>query len=833
MSTNSKIGKVTASRDFLKSVPDSELLIEAAMRRGQSMSKLIEPSSPSLITVDLKRWKQAMFSATNVDHPDMNAMYDVYENIRIDNSLTSNIDTTILKVQQAKFNLIDKAGKPNAEAKKLLERQWFLDFLKIAMESRYEGFRLGEAFYFNDVGELAEFKCVDKYHVKARQAIVTKYPYDEEGQSYLEPPLSLFYIPMGDPTDMGILHKVAPIVLAKKYAIAHWGEFNEKMGIPFRTVTTNASNTKRQEQLGIIMDKMGSAGWAVLHENEKVELMDMAGSDPTRCFEGLINLLNSERAMLIMGQSSTSNSDSNKGTYGSMAILQDISNDRHEANLTYIKYLFNDSLLPRLIQLSPAYKIFEGLTLDWDKSVDLKVNEVVDYVVKLSDVYNIPAEWVTQKTGIPIEGIKTTDPALKPVPVPKKKSPVANIAAIYKPCCSHQLNITAAATPDFEPDFNRIARELFDAKHNGKIDMAVITKTANYLQAAITGNYGKPVDAIDRQMLASLKNNVWVFSGFKTYQTLKEASSKLIDEKGNTRSFSEFKTEVLKLNEKYNGTYLKAEYDHAIVGSQMASQWQDIQRNKETLPYLKFVATEDARTTAICRSLDGTTLPVDDPFWSEHYLPLHWHERSLIQQVASGTITPASTVKDLVKLTSDEIKPMFKQNIGKEGVLFPDNHPYFDTNAKDRAAVKEAATVARIRETRETVKQWSKKNIDELKGTNYKVATAEFDVINLRRGDVRVITSKPHAQAADAYMAIMDMKALFSESKYLGWSSDVKKKLLGNYHQDVDKWLYYEVSIADEISYLNVMFTKGEYRLHSISDKGAFSKRKVQNKAKK
>ncbi len=44
--------------------------------------------------------------------------------------------------------------------------------------------------------------------------------------------------------------------------------------------------------------------------------------------------------------------------------------------------------------------------------------------------------------------------------------------------------------------------------------------------------------------------------------------------------------------------------------------------------FFRFTAVLDKRTTDICRSLDGTMLPVDDPFWRLHSPPLHDRCRS-------------------------------------------------------------------------------------------------------------------------------------------------------------------------------------------------------------
>jgi len=679
MSTNSRVG---ASHKILKFVPDNEILVEAALRRGQPLSTLIKPSSTSFQRIDLKKWKEAKRSATAED-PDLTLLYEVIDDIQVDLTLSANIETRILKLQQSKFNIVDKNKKPIDDAKSLFERQWFLDFIHHAITSRFEGYSLLELYEFREDGELAKCERVNKYHVKPHKGIVVKELGDDKGWGYLDGAQAPFYLPVGKATDLGLLYKAAPAILAKKYAIGHWSEFNEKMGIPFRSVHSSNMDKVRQSQLAIILENMGSAGWAVLNKDEELKLHTIAGTDPTRCFEALINILNAEQAMHLLGQSSTSNSNNNKGTYGSMEILQKISKDRHEADLTFLQYLINDILIPRLVQLSPAYRSLANLKLEWDRSEDLTVSEVVDYVVKLSSEFEVDPEFVTLKTGIPIIGRKTTTPSAT-LPSDKKKSLEAKIRGLYgASCCNKQaLNSPAAAsTPGFLKIVLKVAKAMFEGKKTGVIDRDLLKKTAEHLQEAVTSGFGFSLDdedlsTRDLEMLKAIHKNMFVFSGVKTYQQLRAISDKLIGEDGKARQWGEFKKEVLKVHNNYNVTYLKAEFDHAIVSSQAIRQWQEIQDTKDTLPLLQFDATLDNRTTDICISLDGVTLPADDEFWDKHFLPLHWGERSVIRKLSSGKIT------DKKDILLPDLKPMFENNVGKTGVAFPDTHPYYDEISK-------------------------------------------------------------------------------------------------------------------------------------------------------
>lgn len=65
-------------------------------------------------------------------------------------------------------------------------------------------------------------------------------------------------------------------------------------------------------------------------------------------------------------------------------------------------------------------------------------------------------------------------------------------------------------------------------------------------------------------------------------------------------------------------------YDANIRSAQAAGDWVRIQRVKEVLPYLEYLTSTSERKRPLHLSWVGTTLPVDDAWWSTHYPPNGW-----------------------------------------------------------------------------------------------------------------------------------------------------------------------------------------------------------------
>ncbi len=78
---------------------------------------------------------------------------------------------------------------------------------------------------------------------------------------------------------------------------------------------------------------------------------------------------------------------------------------------------------------------------------------------------------------------------------------------------------------------------------------------------------------------------------------------------------------------------LKTIFDTNLRTSYAHGRWQRIQRLKDRMPYLRYVAVHDNRTRDQHRAWHGIVLPVDHPFWETHFPPNGWRCRCTVQQM--------------------------------------------------------------------------------------------------------------------------------------------------------------------------------------------------------
>jgi SPP1 gp7 family putative phage head morphogenesis protein len=232
-------------------------------------------------------------------------------------------------------------------------------------------------------------------------------------------------------------------------------------------------------------------------------------------------------------------------------------------------------------------------------------------------------------------------------------------------------------SPEMAREAARVARGIYTGNiTQGTIDPALTKLVAQELRKAVIEGFGKDLPDIiygtpEYKKLAHLETNVYHFAAAKNYQQLRSFTQALTDEAGNTRSWGDYKEEAAKISQEYNGRWLKTEYDSAIGGGQMAGKWVEAEKHKDTAPWLRYDTVGDSRVRQTHRALDGVIKKVEDPFWNTWYPPNGWNCRCDVTQLLHGAETLSID-------TPDDVPPMWQVNLGKEGMVFPPKHIYYD-----------------------------------------------------------------------------------------------------------------------------------------------------------
>ena len=244
--------------------------------------------------------------------------------------------------------------------------------------------------------------------------------------------------------------------------------------------------------------------------------------------------------------------------------------------------------------------------------------------------------------------------------------------------------------------FDAVAKLIYE---NGGFDIsqledpaarAVINETLRVLSTAIDSGLPHEVPETVRY---ALENNAFIFSGFKTFHSMREIGLSMVTDKGDIKPFNLFLNDVKTINNKYNHNYLYAEYNHAVGTSLMAAKWLDFEKDSDRYD-LQYRTANDDRVREEHALLHNTTLPASDPFWDKYYPPNGWNCRCTVVQVRKGkypTSDPQLAMKRGDNCTDGVKQRMFRYNPGKTMQLFPPKHPYYKAPDNAKKTIEEVA----------------------------------------------------------------------------------------------------------------------------------------------
>lgn len=182
----------------------------------------------------------------------------------------------------------------------------------------------------------------------------------------------------------------------------------------------------------------------------------------------------------------------------------------------------------------------------------------------------------------------------------------------------------------------------------------------------------------NRVFLDAVKHANEVFAAFKTHAMGKSMASKLLDDNGNLKPFDKWMKDISSISSHHVGSWLKTEYNTAVLRAHNAADWRSFIENKDIMPNLRWMPTTSPDAEAVHRGYweKKLTLPVEHPFWNKHHPGDRWNCKCSLE----STDDPASPDDVIDDLPVEPAQRGLENNPGKDGKIFNDTHPYFPKN---------------------------------------------------------------------------------------------------------------------------------------------------------
>lgn len=330
------------------------------------------------VTNSIQAYKNALNMAKNHNRKNL---YAIYEDILRDNHLSGVIELRKAKVLGTNFNIFNPDGTLYKDNKKF-QSKWFYSFLEKALDELYYGFSLIQldGIYKSNISSITQIPFI---YVDIENSSVFTDLISNKKISYATNEYSKWLIEVcDDPTSLGILADIVPLVIWKRTAMAAWAEYTEIFGMPIRIGRTSSNIETDRQRLASFLKGLGKSAWAVIDESEEIEFVETSHTDAYGVYKEYIQLINDEISKRILG--GTQITDSTSGSGYAQSIVHDTQfNSKVKNDITKLTFLIQDVLFPTLVNLNI---ISEGLTFKFDIFETISLNDRIKIDAELNKI---------------------------------------------------------------------------------------------------------------------------------------------------------------------------------------------------------------------------------------------------------------------------------------------------------------------------------------------------------------------------------------------------------------------------------------------------------------
>ena len=379
----------------------------------------------------VQEWKNATLSAESIILPNNTELIRVYKDVEVDLHLFAIMQTIRLKVIANNFFIYNADDTINEEATELFKKKWFRKTVKYIVDSEFYGFSLIQLLDIKD-GIFSDAELVPREYVVQQKGGVKKTLANSVDLiSFDEPEFQNWVIPVGEKDNLGLLHKATPLVIKKKEVVSAWSESAEIFGMPLRVGRTNIGDPVKRANMEEMLDNIGSAGWAVIHEDDVVEFVETSKTDFYKIYYEFVQMVNSELSKGFLLQTGTTDE---KSYSGSANVHENLLKSLIEAYIVLVEETSNEAIIPACVRLNllPVGCYFKS-----DNEQKLSLEEMVKIVAELLKYKDIPNDFILETFGVPTENKvieAIADPKASPASVMQS---VKNMYSNVLKTCEH------------------------------------------------------------------------------------------------------------------------------------------------------------------------------------------------------------------------------------------------------------------------------------------------------------------------------------------------------------------------------------------------------------
>lgn len=585
--------------------------------------------APQRKIYDVGNWRTGLTAA---DNGRVKQLYDLFDDIMIDGILGDAVQKRIDAVTNSELTFQNAAGEEVEEITDLIDTPAWEDLLTEITKGKIWGRSAVEM----NFSEEFSVEAIPAKHINLTNRTILIQDTDEIGIPF-DGDQQLLVI--GKNRDYGLLLKAAPYAIYKRGGFGDWSQWIELFGMPQRIGKYNTYDPESRKLLEEAFENAGSAPYVVIPKEADVETKE-GGTGSGSSYNEFRQACNEEMLITVLGQTMTT-IQGEKGARSLGEVHKEVEEGKNKSDLRFVQRILNRRVLPMLE--ARGYPVSGGKFVFPKAAEPLTVAEVV----QLSDIMDIPQNYLHEKYSIPVpkdgEPIaKRASSAPQQYEIPddgeEEQEPVTNADRnLFMRLWDFFVNAPQVGAFNGKAHIrlsdNASLEERLTAKvangESGKFDAELFGFLSNDLLNGVQTAFKRSMNNADLRFayglqddafITALEMNLFHFSAGKTLAEIQELN-KAFRESG---SYEDFAKKAEQICGTFNKTWQKTEYETAVLTAESASNYHRLMGKTKLFPYWKYVTAGDENVREEHRKLDGVILPANDPRWKKIFPPNGW-----------------------------------------------------------------------------------------------------------------------------------------------------------------------------------------------------------------
>ena len=343
---------------------------------------------------DIADWRNAEMLTESPDNPRFWRLQDIYKDVANDALLSSQIANRQEPVLSLRCELVSDNGDVDADETERFNNMPILqDLVQAILDAEIYGYSVVELSSGRDARP-----CVSTLPRRNIDPIFGRFFPDATNFEHI-PYRDLKeygkYILEFRANHIGLLNKVVPHVLFKKFAQSCWSELCEIYGIPPRFLKTNTQDPEMLQRAETMLREMGSAAAFVIDQSEELSFATGVTTNGD-VYNNLITLCDNQISMAICG--AIIGQDTQNGNYSKEKSNQELLQRLINSDKRMVELAMNSTVLPAFRKLG----WIADKNLQFRFAVSEDTEALWQKVLAVLPYKDVDSDWLSEKFGMPI-----------------------------------------------------------------------------------------------------------------------------------------------------------------------------------------------------------------------------------------------------------------------------------------------------------------------------------------------------------------------------------------------------------------------------------------------